>query len=94
MDSDGYPTDEELEIIKTWKISDGYDKLMEYLKKQWRWSDYIQSNGNITTISTGGWSGHEEIMQALQDNYVFWGICWLSSKRGGHYTFKIKKGLL
>ena len=97
MDSDGYPTEEELEKIRSWR--DDWNGLMLYLKKRWRWDSYIWREtieGNLITnkflwhVSTGGWSGHEEMIQALQENYLFWGLCWLSSRRGGHYEFEVK----
>jgi hypothetical protein len=30
-------------------------------------------------------------MMALEANRHFWSLCWLSSRRGGHYRFQIPK---
>lgn len=39
-------------------------------------------------LHTGGWSGNEEIICALQKSQ-FWFFWWESSRRGGHYYFEI-----
>lgn len=41
-------------------------------------------------IATGGWSGNERILAAMQDNAALWLFTWESSRRGGHYTFRIR----
>jgi len=92
MDKDGYPEDHELEKIKNWNtLIDGYDSLMEYVRKRWKYSDcgYFSIDNGKYDISTGGWSGNEDIIIALQQNYMFWMFCWEESKRGGHYKFEL-----
>ena len=43
-------------------------------------------------ISTGGWSGNEDIISELEGTF-FWFIYWWSSRRGGHYEFRISKNM-
>jgi hypothetical protein len=42
-------------------------------------------------VSTGGWSGNEEIIGAMQDNFICWTQCWKNHSRGGHYIFELPK---
>jgi hypothetical protein len=89
----GYPSEETLEVIRTWPIKSNKDisELFHYVEKAWRYEFYIQNGGTErlrwAKIATRGWSGNEDIISALQQNYVFWTLCWLSSKRGGGYEF-------
>lgn len=41
------------------------------------------------SLSTGGWSGNEDIIEALKQNKYFYSFYWLQSRRGGHYIFEI-----
>ena len=39
-------------------------------------------------MHTGGWSGNEEIMSAVQST-MFWYFYWTRIERGGHYYLEI-----
>jgi len=45
---------------------------------------------HVWTVSSGGWSGCEDVIGALGENTVFWLMCWRSSRRGGHFEFETK----
>jgi hypothetical protein len=83
-----YPTDEQLEIIRTWDANDLHG-LMQYIKSDvWHWPDYIfEREDGLWELHTGGWSGNESVIIALQDNQIFWTLYWLQSRTGGHYWF-------
>lgn len=83
-----YPSDEVLDTIETWPADD-IDGWFDYIKHNW-WmgNDLINDRGMEIEMSTGGWSGNEEIIQAMFENDVLWNICWLQTRRGGHYIFQ------
>lgn len=99
MDNEGYITEDELKLIREWPHSD-FVGLVEFIIYNWwcrygvRWTkqkvkakygnSYYKFN-----LSTGGWSGNEETICAMQDNRLFWGMCFYSHFRGGHYEFHI-----
>lgn len=91
-----YPTKEELYNVEKWDWRDPIG-LIDYLKSLWQYETYIKVTETETeielTLNTGGWSGHEDIILALQKN-MFWSCYWYLSQRGGHYEFKIGKNAI
>ena len=92
MDIDGYPEEHELKKIEEWDYKD-FVGLIEYVEERWAYADfgYFKKGRKYLYLSTAGWSGNESIIRALMSNYIFWDCCWVSSRRGGHYVFEIKK---
>lgn len=98
-DEDGYPTEAALERIKTWILATDnvwqrplLDGLLEFVRALWMYSaDAWQQNGDHLDVSTYGWSGNEDIVDALQANFAFWCMCWSNLQRGGHYLFDLSK---
>lgn len=100
MTIDGYPEDHELETIRTWDKDPV--ELMEYIYCRWQYRDWGWKQKRLYAdkrrheppkmvyyVSTAGWSGNESIIDALQGNFIFWGLYWHQSRAGGHYIFKI-----
>lgn len=94
-----YPDERALEYI------DEYDVTLAPATELWRfiegtWNDqyglfnkvssFDGAEGTFIHMSTGGWSGNEEIIQAMRNNKWFWATQWVQSKRGGHYVFEVK----
>ena len=104
MSLDEYPNDVEVKVVAEWKINNLADctKLLEYVRTLWKYADrgyWIVEKGNeehmlytktVYSISTGGWSGNETLIGALESNWAFWTLCWYSSCRGGHYKFEVR----
>jgi hypothetical protein len=89
-----YPTEEELKKIEEWQKD--YPALMEFIHEiwefaDWGWEEKKLKNAIRYNISTIGWSGNEDIIEAMAKNWVFWILCWVQSRRGGHYIFEVKK---
>lgn len=89
-----YPTEEELKKIQEWPVED-FHGLMAFVKSLWAFDSWGWSQeGDLYRISTGGWSGNEDIIGALQENTIFWLFYWQQSARGGHYIFAALKTVL
>lgn len=85
-----YPTDKDLDTIENCDYSDFAELLhliSNYFSRYGKFSYSSEGDHTTWSISTGGWSGCEDIIYALQKNKVFWLMCWFSSQRGGHYIF-------
>ena len=95
LDEDGYPTEAALDKIANW--NNDITGWFEFIKNLWRLKDYGWEEKNVPHpwkenitvyqyhISTAGWSGNEDIIRAMTGNHVLWSICWVQSRRGGHY---------
>ena len=87
-----YPTKADLERIKNYKFEKfkSFRPLLNLIQDLWHWSDLIVWDKYDLELHTGGWSGNEDIIEALQGT-DFWLLAWQESRRGGHYKFKLKK---
>jgi len=92
-DENGYPTEKEILTIKNWNVVEGdVMELVEYVRTKWwqrGWGFTLEDDK--LELHTGGWSGNEEIIGALQSNTMFWMFYWEQSKRGGHYYFDLTR---
>lgn len=81
-DESGYPTEEELERLKTWNLPEqSVKELVEYIRSIWWMPDwgfhlykqrdrYFKRTVMVLELHTGGWSGNEEIMGVLEHPIV------------------------
>lgn len=87
-----YPSHEDLVKIINWDIKDPIG-LLHHIDIIWSSYGFVEIKGkNILKIKmvTGGWSGNEDIIHALQQN-LFWGLYWEKSVRGGLFEFKVDR---
>ena len=101
LDEDGYPAEQALERIEYWPYNDpkGW---FEFIFSIWHFGAWgckekdepheWKENTMVHRyyISTGGWSGNEDIIRAMQQNHVLWSDTWVQSRRGGHYILEMK----
>jgi hypothetical protein len=94
-----YHTEKELKEIQNWDVKDAHN-LIERLRDMWEYKSYFIENWGFDHINkerpvlllelhTGGWSGNEDIVEALQKHKLFWMMWWWKTERGGHYYFEI-----
>lgn len=101
MAENEYPTEQELETIRTWDYQDGWEGLATFVVALWHfpdWAEYRVTQKDEfgheyreLRLATAGWSGNEDIIAALMDNLMFRMLCWQSSHRGGLHIFHIIK---
>jgi hypothetical protein len=98
LDSDRYPTQYALQLIRDWDCQKDLRGLVELLREIWNFDDYmILKTGknhlgekvNILELHCGGWSGNEDIIGALEKNEMFFMLYWQKTERGGHYYFEL-----
>ena len=97
-----YPTEAELEELRAFDtLALGVKPLVERVRELWwkpdwgfrvyRTKDDIYGSCIGLELHTGGWSGNESIISALEQNYLFWALSWSRSSVGGHYWFRISR---
>lgn len=80
FDKDGYPTEESLEFIKNYR--DLPARLVEYVLAAWHWPEYTKWEPPLLELHKGGWSGNEEVIQALMESKsLFWMLFWQKPER-------------
>lgn len=87
-----YPLDEDLEKIRKWDLNK-IRELFEFIEEIW-WTPergFVRLKDDKIQLHTGGWSGNEDIIDALLSNYMVCALTWCASFRGGHYLFEIKE---
>lgn len=97
FDRDGYPTDKSLRTIIKWTCHwEGTDihvaqrPLLEAVVEAWEYPESAQEvRPGVFTFATGGWSGNEDLMAALENNALI-RACWDKLYLpGGLYVFCI-----
>ncbi len=94
LDKDNYPDEASLKAIEKWDIlKQGVQGLLDMVEENTNWPDWSISVKGKKILHfeyhTGGWSGNEDVIDALHRNRLFWSLFWKKSEAGGHYFFRI-----
>ena len=88
-----YPTEKELRAIRNWKGT--MRELWEYVVERWKypeWGVKVEVGDEVDKLElhTGGWSGNESIIFALEHSKCWFMPSFLTRwERGGHFYFEI-----
>ena len=104
LDQNFYPTDEFIdEILDTDRVAVGPTSAANFLLKDfvaiiqeipYTYIKVLELNNHfLLKFSTGGWSGAEDIINAILDRYWF-EFFLVGFRKGGHYEFEIPKNYL
>ena len=88
-----YPEAKDLQKIREWDAIRCAFELIKFIESI-SWCDAVKIKGKRVwqvEFHTWGWSGNEDIIDALQENEMFFTLYWLKTCRGGHYYFKVRK---
>jgi hypothetical protein len=99
-----YPTDAALERLATWPHQDVAGAL-DFAKAIWHWPDFARHeldahetailhaapDDKFLRLATGGWSGNEEIVRALNCNLMIRALAWRLHARGGLHIYQYPK---
>lgn len=91
-DEHGYPTEQELARIQGWPLGGSSQEWMRLCCACWWAPEWgLRQEGRRLYMSTGGWSGNEEIIQAMKGagSGLLWSKAWKVTRAGGHYQFEL-----
>jgi hypothetical protein len=95
-----YPLEEELVRVEKWdgdwRACFAFVRSLWWMP-DWGWHESTEiDNERVVTryqISTGGWSGNEDVVTAMEHNRWLMSFFWMESRRGGHYVFELPDAL-
>ncbi len=94
LDENDYPDEKSLKEIRKWDIlKQGVQGLLDLVEENTNWPDWSFDIKGKRVLRfeyhTGGWSGNEDVIGALQRNTLFFSMFWKKTEAGGHYYFRI-----
>lgn len=89
----GYPGDETLQMITEWPRP--FEGLIDFVIDAWNLEYGVVREGpsihkgaeQVVKFITGGWSGNESLLSALEENMMAYLMLWRLSARGGYHEF-------
>lgn len=106
FDVEGYPTEDTLDRLIHWDWRDVAGAL-DFMAAAWHWPDSVrrellpaerevlhaEDDAPFLRCATGGWSGNEDLIDALCANERLWARAWRLSTCGGLHIFKYADGV-
>lgn len=96
LDSDNYPTEDILEQIRQWKGTANalLDAVIDIWPHYGTTTDSTVRGGSTrrVVLVTGGWSGCEDLVDALRTTLV-WTLAWSESSSGGRHVLELPHAL-
>lgn len=83
-----YPLQEDLDTLSSWPMARAGEWLGLACRMWWMGDSLIHRTQRRLYLSTGGWSGNEDIAGAMMGSFL-WAIVWVSSRRGGHHVLDL-----
>lgn len=104
LDDEGYPTELTLDALKFWPYLDSKGAL-DFMAAAWHWPDFVTSelsaaerevlhadpDERFLRCATGGWSGNESLVAALESNRILHALTWRLSSVGGLHIYQYPK---
>jgi hypothetical protein len=101
FDGEGYPTDHTLDAIEHWSRRD-IAGCLDFCRAAWHWPEmaherltpeeltilHAEPGDRFVRFATGGWSGNESLITALQRNQHIRARAWRLSSRGGLHIYQ------
>lgn len=96
-----YPTEDALARIAKAEPREA----LELAERAWHWDGWVtrelsahegyvvhaEPDREYLRFATGGWSGNEDIIAALEDNLMVRAMCWRLSARGGLHVYELPR---
>lgn len=103
FDENGYPTQEALDYIQDFPFDAArLEEILDFAGTLWHWPDYWVKTSDCFddnsyggkpyiryVFHTGGWSGNEDVVTAMEENMLIKMMAPYSWSRGGHYEYRI-----
>jgi hypothetical protein len=101
FDVDGYPTDDTIQALEAWPYQDIRGAL-DFVAAAWHWPDFATHDlsaheagvlradpgERFLRLATGGWSGNESLIAALETNRMIHAMSWRLSAVGGLHIYE------
>lgn len=91
-DKDGYPDEDTIRKIQNWNFTEPKE-VIEFISEAWNkgYGSVEESYPGVWVFSTGGWSGNEDLIEALKRNNILYSVLsWRSLHLpGGLWIFAV-----